>query len=245
LIEPYLAPHDLGSAKLAHQTDVVVKGNWKLVMENSRECFHCPARHHELMQTFLHDYNFAEPGNDQVVNTFWERCSSLGLVSENKEGDDFRIVRLPLRKGAVSSTMDGKSAVSRRLGTMPTSDAGSVRWVHFPSTFNHAFADYAVLVRMLPLGPQETLFTTKWLVHREAEMGRDYDLETLVRVWSTTNDQDKALVERNQEGVNSAGYTPGPYSQHAEQGVIRFVEWYCDTLKAQLDERRESCLVAA
>jgi Rieske 2Fe-2S family protein len=109
--------------------------------------------------------------------------------------------------------------------------------VHFPSTFNHAFADYAVLVRMLPLGPQETLFTTKWLVHREAEMGRDYDLETLVRVWSTTNDQDKALVERNQQGVNSAGYMPGPYSQHAEQGVIRFVEWYCDTLKAQLDER--------
>ena len=245
LIDPYLAPHDLGNAKLAHETHVVLKGNWKLVMENSRECFHCPARHHELMQTFLHDYNFEEPGNDQIVNSFWERCSSLGLFSENKEGDDFRIIRLPLRKGAVSSTMDGKSAVSRVLGTMPTNDAGSVRWVHFPSTFNHAFADYAVLVRMLPLGPQETQFTTKWLVHRDAEPGRDYDLETLVRVWSTTNDQDKVLVERNQEGVNSVGYTPGPYSQHAEQGVIRFVEWYCDTLATELDDLRQRILVAA
>ena len=58
LIEPYLAPHDLANAKLAHESHVVVKGNWKLVMENSRECFHCPARHRELMQTFLHDYNF-------------------------------------------------------------------------------------------------------------------------------------------------------------------------------------------
>jgi len=245
LIEPYLVPHHLGNAKLAHETHVVVKGNWKLVMENSRECFHCPARHHELMQTFLHDYNFEEPGNDQVVHSFWEKCSSLGLVSENREGDDFRIIRLPLRKGAVSSTMDGKSAVSRLLGTMPTNDAGSARWVHFPSTFNHAFADYAVLVRMLPLGPQETLFTTKWLVHRDAEPGRDYDLETLVRVWSTTNDQDKVLVERNQEGVNSIGYTPGPYSQHAEQGVIRFVEWYCDTLGIELDELQQRSPVAA
>jgi len=141
--------------------------------------------------------------------------------------------------------MDGKSAVSRLLGTMPTNDAGSARWVHFPSTFNHAFADYAVLVRMLPLGPQETLFTTKWLVHRKAEPGRDYDLEALVRVWSTTNDQDKVLVERNQEGVNSIGYTPGPYSQHAEQGVIRFVEWYCDTLGTELDELRQRSPVAA
>ena len=233
-IAPYLAPHDLSHAKLAHQTHVVVKGNWKLVMENSRECFHCPARHHELMHTFLADYNFEEPGDDAFVHEFWERCAGLGLVSENNEGDDFRIVRLPLRHGALSSTIDGKAAVSRVLGTMPTNDAGSVRWVHFPSTFNHAFADYAILVRMLPVSPQETLFTTKWLVHRDAEEGRDYDLKSLTQVWDATNDQDKVLVERNQEGVNSAGYVPGPYSRHAEQGVIRFVEWYCGTLESHL-----------
>ena len=245
LIEPYLAPHDLANAKLAHETHVVVKGNWKLVMENSRECFHCPARHHELVHTLLHDYNFEEPANDQFVSTFWETCSNLGLASEDKTGADFRIIRLPLRKGAVSITMDGKSAVSRLLGTMPTHDAGSVRWVHFPSTFNHALADYAVLVRMLPLGPQETLFTTKWLVHRDADEGRDYNLETLVRVWTATNDQDKALVERNQEGVNSVGYTPGPYSQHAEQGVIRFVKWYCDMLGTYLGKQRQRVVAAA
>jgi Rieske 2Fe-2S family protein len=214
-------------------------------MENSRECFHCPARHHELVHALLHDYNFAEPGNDQLVRRFWERCASHGLVSEDNEGDDFRVVRLPLVKGALSSTMDGTPAVSRVLGTMPTNDAGSVRWVHFPSTFNHAFADYALLVRMLPVGPQETLFTTKWLVHRDAEEGRDYDLKKLVQVWSVTNDQDKALVERNQEGVNSAGYVPGPYSRHAEQGVIRFVEWYCNVLGTHLGEKRQRSSVAA
>lgn len=244
-IEPYLAPHDLRQAKVAHQTHVIVKGNWKLVMENSRECFHCPARHHELMNFFLHDYNFEEPGNDDVVAEFWQRCAALGLTSEASEGDDFRVVRLPLKKGALSSTMDGKSAVSRVLGTMPTYDAGSVRWVHFPSTFNHAFADYAILVRMLPVGPQETLFTTQWLVHRDAEEGRDYDLHHLLQVWSATNDQDKALVERNQEGVNSIGYAPGPYSQHAEQGVIRFVEWYASMLGIYVEERVQHSAVAA
>ena len=142
-------------------------------------------------------------------------------------------------------TMDGKPAVSRVLGTMPTNDAGSVRWVHFPSTFNHALADYAVLVRMLPMGPQETLFTMKWLVHRDALAGRDYDPEALVSVWSATNDQDKVLVERNQEGVNSVGYTPGPYSQQAEQGVIRFVEWYCDTIETHIDKQSQRSVAAA
>ena len=48
--------------------------------------------------------------------------------------------------------------------------------------------------------------------------------ETLANVWSATNDQDKVLVELNQEGVNSISYAPGPYSQRAEQGVIRFVD---------------------
>lgn len=245
VIEPYLAPHDLRDVKIAHQTEVLVKGNWKLVMENSRECFHCPAKHHELMQFFLHEYNFAEPQKDSLVTAFWEGCASLGLPSENGEGNDFRIVRLPLLKGALSSTMDGKAAVSRVLGAMPTNDAGSVRWVHYPSTFNHAFADYAILVRMLPVSPQETLFNTKWLVHKDAEQGRDYDVEHLTEVWSATNDQDKALVERNQEGVNSAGYLSGPYSQNMEQGVIRFVEWYCEHLTAQLAEKVQRAAVAA
>jgi len=245
LIEPYLAPHDLASAKLAHETHVLVKGNWKLVMENSRECFHCPARHRELMETFLADYNFEEPGDDQIVSAFWQACAISGLPCKDQEGADFRIVRLPLRTGAVSSTIDGKPAVSLRLGTMPTNDAGSVRWVHYPSTFNHAFADYAVLVRMLPVGPQETLFTTKWLVHRGAVEGRDYDREALARVWSTTNDEDKVLVERNQEGVNSIGFAPGPYSQQAERGVIRFVEWYSATLASYLETQRQLAVVTA
>ena len=50
---PYLVPHDLGRAKLAWQEDIVINANWKLVIENSRECYHCPARHPELVRTFF------------------------------------------------------------------------------------------------------------------------------------------------------------------------------------------------
>jgi Rieske 2Fe-2S family protein len=151
---------------------------------------------------------------------------------------DFRINRLPFTEGAISITMDGKPAVTRLLGDIPHGDIGSVRWVHYPSTFCHVLGDYAVLIRMLPLGPMETQFTAKWLVAREAEEGRDYDLKRLTEVWDETNRQDIALVERNQIGVNSLGYEPGPYSHLTEGGVINFVEWYCHTIERELGEQK-------
>ena len=37
----YLAPHDLANSKVAHESTIIEKGNWKLVWENNRECYHC------------------------------------------------------------------------------------------------------------------------------------------------------------------------------------------------------------
>ena len=42
------------------------------------------------------------------------------------------------------------------------------------------------------------------------------------------SEQDKQLAENNQVGVNSIGYTPGPYSDEAEMLARRFTDWYCD-----------------
>jgi Rieske 2Fe-2S family protein len=227
VLEPYLAPHDLANAKLAHEAHLVERGNWKLVMENSRECYHCGVRHPELVRTFLDDYDHEDPEQSAAVAAYWQKCERLGLPSRPHKSEQFSIIRLPFTKGAVSTTMDGKPAVGRLLGKVGDGDIGSVRWVHYPSTFNHALGDYAFSFRLLPLGPQETLVTGKWYVHRDAVEGRDYDLANLVKVWDVTNGQDRDLVERNQEGVNSLGYRPGPYSRKAEMGVIRFVDWYC------------------
>ena len=44
-IVPRMKPHGLGTAKLAYTKSYLVKANWKLVLENSRECCHCAAGH--------------------------------------------------------------------------------------------------------------------------------------------------------------------------------------------------------
>ena len=233
-LQVQLAPHALHGAKLAHEVDVVEQGNWKMAMENSRECYHCATGHHELMRTFLDIYDWENPQQAADVQAYWSRWEGAGFGPSITEGPEYRGARLPLTGTARSMTMDGNPAVARPLGAGPAGAYGSLRWVHYPSTFNHALNDYAVLIRMLPLGPEQTVMTTKFLVDRDAVEGQDYTVENLVEVWNATNDQDKALVERNQAGVRSVGYRPGPYSPTLEAGVIKFVDWYCDRLDAHL-----------
>ena len=231
---PLLAPHGLGRAKVALEERIVVQGNWKLMMENSRECYHCATQHRPLMKYFLDIYDFKKPSDNALINAFWKRMEADGIPSHIAEGPDYRATRLPFTNGAVSTTSDGKAAVARRLGDVPHNDIGSLRWVHYPSVFSHALGDYAVMVRMLPLTPLTTEVCTKWLVDADAVEGVDYDLARLREIWSVTNDEDGALVERNQRGVNSMAYEPGPYSPELEAGVIKFVDWYCDKLARHL-----------
>ena len=244
LVTPMLAPHGLEHARVAHRDRMVVHGNWKLMMENSRECYHCATQHRDLMRTFLDIYDWSDPAAATEIRAFHERCEAAGLLCAIAEGPEFRASRLPFTHGAISITMDGKPAVARLLGRVPHNDIGSLRWVHYPTVFNHALGDYAVMIQMLPLDPQRTAVTTTWLVNPEAVEGRDYDLENLTRVWLTTNAEDGALVERNQRGVNSAGYLPGPYSPALEAGVIKFVDWYCEQVGHHLAGPRVARIAA-
>jgi Rieske 2Fe-2S family protein len=227
-----LLPHALETAKLAHEEHLIEHGNWKMVMENSRECYHCASAHGELMRTFLDIYDFANPHQNALIGDYWRKWEMAGFTAKIAEGPHYRAARLPLTGESRSITMDGKPAVSRPLGQAPADAYGSLRWVHYPSTFNHCINDYTVLVRMLPIGPEETLVTTKWLVNADAIEGVDYTIENLTEVWRVTNEQDKALVERNQAGVRSLGYRAGPYSPSLEAGVLKFVDWYCDKIRS-------------
>ena len=48
-LAPYLAPYELPKTKIAYQKDIIEACNWKLVIENNRECLHCASNHPELL----------------------------------------------------------------------------------------------------------------------------------------------------------------------------------------------------
>jgi Rieske 2Fe-2S family protein len=157
----------------------------------------------------------------------------------------YRAVRMPFVEGAVAMTMDGKPGCRRLLGRLTDPDLGSVRMLSLPNSWNHLGADHVVAFRVLPLGPDRTLVTTKWLVHKEAVEGVDYDVGRLGEVWLKTNDQDRRFVELTQAGVASSAYEPGPYSPVIEVGVRNFIDWYTGEMKARLGPPAPSLMVAA
>lgn len=236
---PYMAPHHLGRAKVAYETTIIEKGNWKLVWENNRECYHCSANHPELCRTFPERPTLtgvAGADNDPEIQEHWRRCEEAGLPSRFRISGNgqYRTMRVPLLRDTTSFTLTGNPAVKRPLGDIATERIGSMLLYHYPATWNHLLGDHATTFRVLPIGPKETQVTTKWLVHEDAVEGVDYDIAELTHVWNQTNDQDRRIVEENQRGINSPAYEPGPYAPDHEGGVIQFVDWYCDALAPRL-----------
>jgi len=240
LARPYLEVHDLNNAKIAYTSTIVEKGNWKLVWENNRECYHCSSNHPALCRSFSLDPEVAGVSADGSVSAtlqaHFDRCESAGAPARFRlaGGGQYRLARMPLQEKAVSYTMDGKIAVAKKLGRVALPDAGSLLMFHYPSTWNHFLPDHSLTFRVTPLSPTETEVTTTWLVHKDAVEGVDYDLKRLTEVWIATNDEDREIVETNQRGIFSPAYVPGPYSPAQESGVTQFVDWYASWLERSL-----------
>ncbi|UQG56197.1 aromatic ring-hydroxylating dioxygenase subunit alpha [Marinobacter sp. M3C] len=235
----YLEPYDMDNVKVAAESTLVEKANWKLVVENNRECYHCSAAHPELLNS-LQEFDDTEdpratPEYKALVARKQAEWSAQNIPWKlQRFGQRNRLTRTPLLEGTVAMTMDGKPACKKLMGRIQNPDMGSLRILHLPNSWNHFMGDHAVVFRVLPLGPQETVVTTKWLVHKDAVEGVDYDLTHMRRVWDATNNQDRRLVEENQLGINSRAYQPGPYSETYEYGVIDFVQWYSEQMLSSL-----------
>ncbi len=226
-VGPMLAPYRLGATKLAHQSTLMEKANWKLVMENARECYHCAASHPELKRSFpvaiRAGFDF---GNDEHSLRFAARMKQLGFSIAPVGGSWWHAGRYPLNPGIESISMDGKPVVRRRLIDIQEREIGGLRWATEPNSFCHVLPEYCFMFSAIPIGPEETIVISKWLVHKDAVEGVDYDVNSLIETWTKTNLQDRALAENNQRGVNGLGFAPGPYSQEAEDFVISFGNWY-------------------
>lgn len=242
----YLAPHDLENSKLAYESTIIEKGNWKLVWENNRECYHCAGNHPSLCRTFPEDPRLISSDQsgelDSLQKEHRQRCDAAGAPFAHKISalGDWRFVRTPLLDKAESYTMDGKVAVTKPNSTLPFRDAGALLKFKYPGSWNHFLSDHSILFRVTPIGPMETEVCTKWLVHKDAVEGQDYDLKRLTEVWIATNDEDREVVENNQRGILSPAYQPGPYSPTHEGGNIQFVDWYASTLIRAITGRAEA-----
>ena len=116
--------------------------------------------------------------------------------------------RTALVDGWVSETMDGPQVVAAdgRLPRRRRRHAAHSHAAQFLEPLElRPRRDHAAAARR---AAQDAVRVT-WLVHEDAVEGRDYQLEKLMPFWQLTSEQDWALCERQQKGVNSSRYQPG------------------------------------
>jgi Rieske 2Fe-2S family protein len=213
-----MAPFEIASARVAHTEVYDVAANWKLVWENSQECYHCNANHPEFTRTF-DMRSFEDAGEISLLTFTGDRRMQCGTF--------------PLKTGALSLTMTGAPASGRQLGRFADGLAPYTAAAHLKPGFASVFSpDYGIVFTDVPRAVDRTEVRVQWLVHADAEEGVDYDVENLKQVWDVTNLQDWVLCQSVQQGVASEAFEPGPLSLD-ESAVAGFYYCYASMMAAE------------
>jgi Rieske 2Fe-2S family protein len=166
-----------------------VAANWKLLLENFHECYHCPGVHPQL--NALSPFQSAE--NDLT------RGPILGGPMRLSEG--VQTLSLGGRLcGVVPPTL---SEMQRRQVSY---------YGIFPNLLFSPHPDYVLVHYLHRLGMAETAVHCLLLFAPEALDQPGFDPTPAGEFWHQTNLQDWEMCERVQRGITSLGYEPGPYS---------------------------------
>lgn len=238
---PYLQLHGIADARVAHCETFPVRANWKLVVENYLECYHCKPAHPQYCGVEIKAERIGD-GSPAAMARYEERdrewfthASALGSTLPEFGTElplDDRLpfaqfgaaYRAPLRAAYQSATQDGRPAAPL-MGGFRGYDGGETALGLGPFSYMLAYNDYATFFQFVPRAVEQSDIVITWLVHGGAQEGTDFDLTRLTWLWTVTTEQDKSIIESNAAGIRSSRYEPGPSSM-LEQDVDGFREWY-------------------
>ncbi|NIR47776.1 aromatic ring-hydroxylating dioxygenase subunit alpha [candidate division KSB1 bacterium] len=196
----------LSELQVAHRRTYDVAANWKLILQNYSECYHCPTLHPHLNR--LTPYR--DSSNDLEAGPF---LGGPMRLSGNNE----------------SMTMTGRSCAPT-LGEVSGTDLKQVYYyVIFPNMLLSLHPDYVLVHQVQRQAPDRCRVVCDWLFHPEAISHPDFDPGDAIEFWELTNKQDWHVCELSQQGVASRAYTPGPYSD-LESMIAAFDREYLSAL---------------
>jgi Rieske 2Fe-2S family protein len=234
-----LGAYDLDNARIAHKHTYRVDANWKLVLENYLECYHCATSHRAYAR--MHTLKDLDHKVKDVVQAMLQRTEAVtGIPGMGKEyeacfadAEAFGCCvsgwRYGLFDGYLTGSQDGQP-VAPLMGDIQGYDGGAGDFQLGPLTYMLNYPDHCVLYRFLPRGLTATDMEVVWFVRGDAVEGVDYDRDKLTWLWHHTTLEDEYIIMRNSEGVNSRFFEPGPYHPEYERTLQSFVHWYLHTL---------------
>jgi Rieske 2Fe-2S family protein len=234
-LSPILKPQGMDRARIALIQDYSLEVNWKIVVENNRECYHCRANHpgYVAIQYDTESDNPLLAGEISArLSECLERWDHMGLdvdrvsTSSDYTSEWFRANRTPLRKGMVTESLNGQLACRVLMAGFADPDMGTARANTNINFWCHANSDYAHTVRITPMAPNRTEVRAYWLVDEKAVAGRDYDPAAVAAFHDQVMCEDWEICRRQWAGLTSPGFEPGPLSPLKERNLDLFIRWY-------------------
>jgi phenylpropionate dioxygenase-like ring-hydroxylating dioxygenase large terminal subunit len=178
-----------------------VAANWKVILENYNECYHCGPVHPELCRLVP---SFKQRGGSDLD---WERG-------------------IPHREGAWTFTESGTSNRRPFTGLNADEQVRHKGELVYPNMMISLSADHVTFYTIWPKGPEHTTVNCDFLFHPSEFGNPDFNPEDVVNFWDLVNRQDWAICENVQRGMQSRMFQQGYYApmENASLDIRRYIE---------------------
>jgi glycine betaine catabolism A len=185
-----------------------VDANWKVLLENYNECYHCGTVHPELCRLVP---AFKQRGGSALD---WERG-------------------VPHREGAWTFTESGTSNRRPFDGLDADERIRHKGELIYPNFMISLSADHVTAYTLWPSGPGHTRVVCEFLFHPSEIRSPDFNPADAVDFWDVVNRQDWAICENVQLGMRSRVFQQGYYApmESASLDIRRYI-------REKLDEKR-------
>ncbi len=194
--------YDVEHLELGRRITYDVKANWKLIVENFMECYHCATIHPELVEVLP---EFADGYAAQYY------VGHGALFGDEIEG----------------FTVDGSPGLDRIPGISAEQDRRYYAATIRPQVFLNLVPDHVILHRMFPMAADRTIVECDWLYLPDVvRTGRDIDKS--VELFHRVNLQDFEACERCQPSMSSRLYARGGVLVPNEHHIGDFHTWFSE-----------------
>jgi glycine betaine catabolism A len=196
-----------------------VEANWKVVVENFSECYHCAPVHPNLNRITP----YTTGANDLTFHPAEGRSLAAGGYM-NFAGD------------YQSMTRSGYTSRPPLPGATDEDRTRVYYYVVFPNLFFSLHPDYLMIHRVWPVSPSHSRVENEFYFPGDVARRPDFDPSDAVDVWDEINRQDWNVCELAQAGAASRRWTGGPYSDR-ESMVRDFDEFVAEELARTARDR--------
>ena len=169
--------------------------NWKLLVQNYSECYHCPLVHPALDKLTPFDSGRNDLGEGPFLGGF-----------------------MTMRKSGSRMSISG-TAHYPPIGEVSGEELDRVYYYAiFPAMLLSLEPDYVMVHRITRVSTNRSIVTCQWLFDPATIATPGFDPSDAVEFWDMTNRQDWHVCELSQSGIESRAYTPGPYAN--QEGLL-------------------------